>query len=144
VDGQRLPGSPNEAYDGDERVRALMRGMEALTERVGRLEDEVLGTLRLPHDKPPLRTRFDKTTEHAMPEATNILVENPSVFRRGDVVLVPRTGETMLVEHVADRLIVRRGWGPGPTALTINQNEELLVTGNVSDRELLDAQVGRA
>jgi hypothetical protein len=42
VDGQRLPGAPNEAYDGDERVRALMRGMEALTERVGRLEDAAL------------------------------------------------------------------------------------------------------
>jgi hypothetical protein len=41
MDGQRLPGSPNEAYDGDERVRALVRGMEALTERVGRLEDAV-------------------------------------------------------------------------------------------------------
>lgn len=42
MDGRELPGTPDEVRDDDERVRALERGMAALTERVGRLEDEVL------------------------------------------------------------------------------------------------------
>lgn len=47
MDGQRIPGAPNEVVDSGQELDALRRGVDALTERVEELE-QIVARLPLP------------------------------------------------------------------------------------------------
>lgn len=64
--------------------------------------------------------------------ATEMIVDNGSRFRGGDVVKVLRTGEQMLVSSVStNTLTVVRGWGV-TAAAAINNDDALLIIGNAN------------
>lgn len=63
---------------------------------------------------------------------TSILVTNGSFFRVGDLVKVPRTGETLLVTAVAtNTLTVVRSWG-AIVAAAIDNLDPIVIIGNLN------------
>lgn len=67
---------------------------------------------------------------HSDTEDTSIAVTDGSIFREGDIVKVPSTGECLLIEAVSSNtLTVRRGWG-STAAAAIAAAAEILVIGS--------------
>ena len=66
---------------------------------------------------------------------TDLVVDTPTIFTKGDLVKVPRTGEVMLVLSVNDAtktLTVKRGFGV-TTPAALNDDEPLLIIGSASE-----------
>jgi hypothetical protein len=88
-------------------------------------------------DEDELETRFDAInhTEEYSTEATALVVDTPSVFYKGALVKIPRTGEIVLVTAVTEgesKLTVTRGYS-GSTAAKIKDNDQLFVIGLVAE-----------
>ena len=65
---------------------------------------------------------------------TDLIVDNPSYFKAGDLVKVPRTGETMLVTVVTvgtSTLTVTRSWGTVAGAAIVD-DDPLFIIGSVN------------
>ncbi len=63
---------------------------------------------------------------------TTMVVDNGSYFKVGDVVLIPRTGEQVLVTAVSTNdLTVTRGWGVTAAAAIVD-NEPITIVANAS------------
>ncbi len=77
-----------------------------------------------------LMETWSSVTEAHTNAATTIKTADGSIFRVGDIVKVPATGECMLVGAVdANNLTVTRGYG-STTAAAINDDAELLIIGS--------------
>jgi hypothetical protein len=64
---------------------------------------------------------------------TSLVVDNGAYFRIGDLVKVPRTGETMLVTAInTNTLTVTRSWGTVAAAALVD-DEPLVIIGNVNE-----------
>lgn len=73
----------------------------------------------------------------ATSSATSVSATDGSIFRPNDIVLVPATGETMLVTAVSSNtLTVVRSWGTTAGA-AISQNDELLNIGSAMSENSL-------
>lgn len=65
--------------------------------------------------------------------ATSLVVDNGAYFRANDIIMVPRTKETMIVTAVSSNtLTVERSWGDASAAALVD-NDPLLIIGNVNE-----------
>ena len=63
---------------------------------------------------------------------TSLVVDNGAYFRVGDLVKVPRTGETLLVTAIStNTLTVTRSWGTVAAAALVD-NDPLVIVGNLN------------
>lgn len=65
---------------------------------------------------------------------TSWIVDNGTYFRVGDVVLIPRTGEVVRIDTIVTNTltVVERSYGT-TAAASLNDNEDLLIIGNVNE-----------
>lgn len=84
------------------------------------------------HLEDELAPRWDLLNGAITNVATSVIVDNGSYFSIGDVVLVPSTGEQMLVTNVAtNTLTVTRGWGV-TAAQAASDNADITIIANAS------------
>lgn len=81
-------------------------------------------------------SRWDKVSKTGglLATATSIDVANEGYFRKGDVVKVPRTGETMLVtdvDYTDHQIEVIRSWG-AVDAAALNDKDPLVIISNAN------------
>lgn len=65
---------------------------------------------------------------------TDIVVDHDEYFRIGDIVKIPRTGETLLVTNITagtNTLTVTRSWGATAGAAIVD-DDPLLIIGNIN------------
>lgn len=77
-----------------------------------------------------LLAKWDKVSAQATAEATSLTVTSGDIFRSGDILKVPSTGENMMVTAVSSNtLTVVRGYG-STTAAAITANADILNVGS--------------
>jgi hypothetical protein len=82
------------------------------------------------YSSPDARIVWAQVTSSANEHAAYIKVDHPEYFREGDIILVPRNGEWMLVKEVLrGGLGVGRGWG-GRKAFPLVDRDDLQRIGS--------------